>query len=122
MGSPVAPSFSEATTCLTYLTYLFTVSAARFAFFILSTTGLTVMLFTFAKGRSPMTGRIHLFSAPFDADQVLNSLPVPTTCPTQILFGLIPKAHFTKNYPVEMLYRVCARSFDYFPRQALDSL
>jgi hypothetical protein len=63
-----------------------------------------------------------LAQRPFDADQVLNSLPAPTTCPTQILFGLIPKAHFTKNYPVKMLYRVCARSFDYFPRQALDSL
>src|SRR5216684_391858 len=61
-------------------------------------------------------------SISIDADQVLNSLPVPTTCPTQILFGLIPKAHFTKNYPVKMLYRVCARSFDYCPRQALDSL
>jgi hypothetical protein len=64
MGSPVAPSLSEATTCLTYLKYLFTVSAARFAFFILSTRGLTVMLFTFVKDRSPMMGRIHLFSAP----------------------------------------------------------
>src|ERR1700688_1423621 len=122
MGSPVAPSFSEATTCLTYLTYLFTVSAARFAFFILSTQGLNGDVVHLRQGQVADDRKNPLVQRPFDADKVLNSLPVPTTCPTQILFGLIPKAHFTKNYVVKMLYRVGARSFDYFPRQALDSL
>ena len=44
---------------LDVLDILFTVSAARFAFFILSTKGLTVMLFTFAKGKLPLLLR-HL--------------------------------------------------------------
>src|SRR6266481_2633917 len=43
MDSPVSPSLSDATTCLMYSTYLFTVRADRdFDFFILSTTGLTL--------------------------------------------------------------------------------
>src|SRR5947208_13709004 len=64
MGSPVSPSLREATTCLMYSTYLFTVRADRdFDFFILSTTGLTVMLLTLPNGMSPMAGSIHLWRA-----------------------------------------------------------
>src|SRR5256885_13711159 len=62
MGSPVSPSLSEATTCWTYSAYLFTVRADR-DFFILSTSGLTVMLLTLPKGVAPMAGRIHLLNA-----------------------------------------------------------
>ena len=71
MGSPVAPSLKEATTCLMYLTYSFTVLADRFACCILSTSGFTVTLCTFAKGMSPMAGRIYLFKA---ASMLLRSL------------------------------------------------
>src|SRR6266567_8898363 len=64
MGSPVSPSLSDPTTCLMYSTYLFTVRADRdFDFFILSTTGLTVMLLRLPNGMSPMAGSIHLWRA-----------------------------------------------------------
>ena len=62
MGSPVSPSLSEATICWMYSTYVFT-ERADSDFFILSTSGLTVMLLMLPSDRSPIHGRIHLFKA-----------------------------------------------------------
>jgi hypothetical protein len=57
--SPVSASLSEPTICFTYWTYLLTAQGDS-DFFIFVTNGFTVTLLTLAKGRSPISGRIHL--------------------------------------------------------------
>jgi hypothetical protein len=61
-SNPTPTSLSEATTCWTYSTYVFT-ERADSDFFILSTSGSTVMLLMFPRDMSPIAGRIHLFKA-----------------------------------------------------------
>src|SRR5207245_9336809 len=79
MGSPVSPSLREATTCLMYSTYLFMVRADRdFDFFILSTTGLTVMLLTLPNVWHVTNGRKYPFmEGGFDTCRILDGFPVP---------------------------------------------
>src|SRR6266853_81542 len=119
MGSPVSPSLSDATTCLMYSTYLFTVRADRdFDFFILSTSGLTVMLLTLPNGMSPIAGSIHLWRAALILAASLTGFPVPCNSPLQVDPRLFSERRFTQNHTVKMLFRVGTGTLDNYFRLA----
>jgi hypothetical protein len=111
MGSPVLPSLSEATICPMYSTYLFTVRADS-DFFMLSTSGFTVMLCTSANGKSPISGRIHFFKAASMLEASL--MGSPSLDPVKIRLCLVPKGALTENNTVEPLFRVRTRLLDDF--------
>src|SRR5205807_8728193 len=100
-----------------YPTYVLTDRADK-DFLILSASGLTVMLLTFASGTSSMAGRIHLLSAASILLASLMGSRFTSGGPVEIHLRLVSERSLTENYSVEALLRVCPGTLDNFPRHA----
>ena len=98
--------------------YVFT-ERADSDFFILSTSGLTVMLLTL-----PATGRRlrknPLIQGCFDTRSVFDWFPVSCFGPQQMDFCLLSKRYFPDTNAVEVLLRVCAGLLDHLLCPALN--